>query len=86
VRLLATAKKDNTTMELASWAQSVVARGERRVEVQDFQVDMHTRRGAEMGRDIVHWWTEGAKLENKLEQTQTPWGKYLDDLYMGKKG
>ena len=38
-----------------------------------------------MGRDIVHWWTEGAQLENKLDQTQTPWGKYLDDLYMGKK-
>ena len=85
VRLLATAKKDNSTMELACWAQFVVARGERRVEVQDFQVDMHTRRGAEMGRDVKHWWTQGAKLENKLDQTQTPWGKYLDDLYMGEK-
>ena len=71
VRLLATAKKDNTTMELATWAQFAVARGERRVEVQDFQVDMHTRRGAAMGRDIVHWWTQGAKLENKLDPAQT---------------
>lgn len=85
VRLLATAKKDNTTMELASWAQFVVSRGERRLEVQDFQVDMHTRRGAAMGRDVAHWWTEGAKLENKLDQVQTPWGKYLDDLYLGRK-
>ena len=85
VRLLATAKKDNTTMELATWAQFVVARGERRVEVQDFQVDMHTRRGAAMGRDVKHWWTEGAKLENRLNAAQTPWGRYLDDLYMGRK-
>jgi replication-associated recombination protein RarA len=85
VRLLATAKKDNTTMELATWAQFAVARGERRVEVQDFQVDMHTRRGAAMGRDVVHWWTQGAKLENRLDPAQTKWGKYLDDLYMGRK-
>ena len=85
VRLLATAKKDNTTMELACWAQFAVARGERRVEVEDYQVDMHTRRGVEKGRDVVHWWTQGAKLENELNNTQTPWGKYLDDLYMGQK-
>jgi len=85
VRLLATARKDNSTMELATWAQFVVARGERKVEVQDFQVDMHTRRGVAMGRDVAHWWTQGAKLENKLNDTQTPWGQYLEDLYMGRK-
>lgn len=82
VRLLATAKKDNTTMELACWAQFSVARGERKVEVEDFHVDMHTRRGVEMGRDVKHWWTNGAKLENKLSETPTPWGQYLDNLYM----
>lgn len=81
VRLLATAKKDNTTMELASWARLVVARGERRVEVEDFHIDMHTRRGAAMGRGIGHWWAEGAKLENRLNESQSPWGKYLDKIY-----
>jgi replication-associated recombination protein RarA len=50
VRLLASAKKDNTTMELATWAQFAVARGERRVEVQDFEVDMHTRQTREQAR------------------------------------
>ena len=86
VRLLASAKKDNTTMELATWAQFAVARGERRVDVQDFQVDMHTRRGAAMGRDIVHWWTARRKTREQLDPAQTKWGKYLDDLYMGEKG
>jgi replication-associated recombination protein RarA len=85
VRLLATAKKDNTTMELACWAQFAVARGERKVEVQDYQIDMHTRQGVAKGRDVVHWWTHGAKLENKLNADPTPWGKYLDDLYLGRK-
>ncbi len=72
-------------MELACWAQFAVARGERKVEVEDYQVDMHTRRGVAQGRDIVHWSTQGAKLENKLTDTPSPWGKYLDDLYMGRK-
>jgi replication-associated recombination protein RarA len=84
VRLLATAKKDNTSMELASWAQFVTARGERKVEVQDFMVDLHTKRGAAMGRDVAHWWKDGAKLSNKLHEEQSPWGKYLEDLYLGK--
>jgi len=85
VRLLATAKKDNTSMELACWAQFATARGERKVVVEDFMVDLHTRRGAAMGRDVKHWWLDGAKLRNKLSEEQTPWGKYLDELYLGKK-
>jgi replication-associated recombination protein RarA len=85
VRLLATAKKDNTSMELACWAQFATASGERKVEVKDFMVDLHTKRGAAMGRDVAHWWNDGAKLSNKLNEEQTPWGKYLDELYTGKK-
>lgn len=83
VRLLVTAKKDNTSMELATWAQFATARGERKVVVEDFMVDLHTRRGAAMGRDVAHWWSNGAKLSNKLAEEQTPWGKYLDELYLG---
>ncbi len=85
VRLLATAKKDNASMELACWAQFSVERGERKVIVEDYQVDMHTRRGAAMGRDVKHWWTQGAKLLNKLNEAETPWGKYLTKLYLEDK-
>jgi replication-associated recombination protein RarA len=83
VRLLATAKKDNTTMQLATWAQYAVARGERKVIVEDYQVDMHTRRGVALGRDVKHWWTQGALLNNKLSESETPWGKYLTGIYTG---
>jgi replication-associated recombination protein RarA len=80
VRLLATAKKDNMSNELAGWTKEVVARGERSVEVEDFMVDMHTRLGAEMGRDAAHWWNEGAKLENRMEGYNPKWGDYLRGL------
>ncbi len=85
VRLPATAKKDNTSMELATWAQFVTARGERKVEVQDYMVDLHTRRGAAMGRDVAHWWNDGAKLQNKLTEEQSPWGRYLEGVYLAPK-
>jgi replication-associated recombination protein RarA len=82
VRLLATAKKDRTSMELAAWAESVVKRGERQVVVHDYQVDFHTRRGIEMGRGRDHWWhSGGAVLENQIEGLETKWGDYLRKLY-----
>lgn len=85
VRLLAEAKKDNVTMELATWTQHVVERGERSVRVEDYHLDMHTRRGAELGHDSWHWWTNGALLKNRLSRKRSPWGKYLNDLYNGAK-
>jgi replication-associated recombination protein RarA len=82
VRLLATAKKDRTSMELAAWVDSVVERGERSVEVHDYQVDFHTRRGTEMGRGRDHWWhSGGAVLENQIEGLDSTWGDYLRKLY-----
>src|SRR5579862_7269394 len=80
VRLLATAQKDNMSMELAGWAREVVARGERKVEVQDFMLDLHTRKGASMGRGKAHWWNEGARLENRAAGYDPKWGDYLRKL------
>jgi len=78
VRLLATAKKDRTSMELAAWAEAVTARGERRVVVHDYQVDFHTRRGTLMGRGRDHWWNSGgAVLLNQIDGLDPRWGDYL---------
>ena len=80
VRLLATAPKDNMSMELAGWTKAVVDRGERKVIVEDYMVDLHTRRGAEIGRDAAHWWNEGAKLQNRIPGYDPKWGEYLRKL------
>jgi replication-associated recombination protein RarA len=84
VRLLCTARKDRTSMELAGWAKEVVTRGERSLDIKDFMVDMHTHRGAAMGRGTEHWWSEGARLENEVGGFETKWGDYLRNLYGGK--
>jgi replication-associated recombination protein RarA len=77
VRLLASAPKDNMSMELAGWTRAVVERGERKAVVEDYMVDVHTRRGAEMGRDVAHWWNEGARLRNRIPGYDSKWGDYL---------
>jgi replication-associated recombination protein RarA len=80
VRLLASAPKDNMSMELAGWTRAVVERGERQPVVEDYMVDVHTRRGAEMGRDVAHWWNEGAQLRNRIPGYDPKWGEYLRKL------
>jgi len=80
VRVLATAPKDNMSMELAGWTRAVAERGERKPVVEDYMVDLHTRRGAEMGRDAAHWWNEGARLRNRIPGYQGKWGEYLRGL------
>jgi replication-associated recombination protein RarA len=77
VRLLASAPKDNMSMELAGWTRAVVEREERKPVVEDYMVDVHTRRGAEMGRDAAHWWNEGARLRNRIAGYDSKWGDYL---------
>ena len=83
VRILATAKKDRTSMELAGWAHEVVTRGERTVEIQDFMLDMHTARGKQMGRGTEQWWREGARLDNQIDGLESKWGDYLRKLFAG---
>ena len=81
VRLLTTAKKDRTSMELAAWAEAVTSRGERKVVVRDYHVDFHTRRGTLMGRGRDHWWhSGGAVLLNQVEGLDPRWGDYLRRL------
>ena len=86
VRILTTAKKDRTSMELAGWAHEVITRGERKVEIEDYMLDLHTRRGASMGRGTEHWWAEGARLDHQIGGFETKWGDYLRKLYGPKSG
>ncbi len=80
VRLLAAAPKDSTSMELAGWTRAVVERGERKPVVEDYMLDLHTRRGVEMGRGAAHWWNEGARLRNRIPGYDPTWGDYLRQL------
>jgi len=60
--------------------REVVDRSERKVELQDFMLDLHTRRGAGIGRGKTHWWNESAGLENSIPGYKSKWGDYLRKL------
>jgi replication-associated recombination protein RarA len=80
VRLLALSPKDRTSDEMATWVRRAVERGERRPEIIDVMLDMHTRRGREMGRDYRHWFTEGALVENELPDRDLTYRRRLEEL------
>jgi replication-associated recombination protein RarA len=66
VRLLASCQKDRTSDEMTNWVRAVVDNGEARPEIFDDALDMHTGRGQDMGRDFLHWFTQGARVENEI--------------------
>jgi hypothetical protein len=37
------------------------------VSVPDYALCVHTRAGQEMGRGLLQWWENGAKVSNELE-------------------
>jgi replication-associated recombination protein RarA len=80
VRLLALSPKDRTSDEMANWVRHTVDRGERRPEILDVMLDMHTRRGREMGRDFRHWFMEGARVENELPDRDLTYRRRLEEL------
>ncbi|MGO4841929.1 AAA family ATPase, partial [Rhizobiaceae sp. 2RAB30] len=62
IRLLATSPKDRTSDDLVNWAKHSVALGERLPEIIDVALDMHTRRGQEMGRDYRFFMEEASRV------------------------
>jgi len=62
VRVLSGSKKDRTTDDMVNWAKHVVGLGERLPEIPDVALDMHTRRGQEMGRDYLFFMSEASKV------------------------
>lgn len=78
VRLLAEAPKDRSTDELATWIRRRVARGAV-PEVFDAALDMHTRRGREMGRGFAHFFMEGARTRPESDDRNLRWRRLLLD-------
>ena len=77
VRLLATAPKNRTSSEHADWVVTQVALGAALVEVPDHARCVHTRAGQELGRGLVQWWAEGARVADEVPDADH---RYRDEL------
>lgn len=71
VRYLALARKDRSSDEMYTWVRGGVADGTLRPTIPDYAVDMHTARGATMGRGFSHFFTEGVQVAPELPNRDT---------------
>lgn len=73
VRVIAQSPKDRTSDDMVNWARLEVAVRDQAPEVPDFAIDMHTRRGWEMGRGYEHFMSEASWVENEIPNRDTTW-------------
>lgn len=66
IRLIAESPKDRTTDDMVNFARLENQVRDHAPEVPDFAIDMHTRRGAEMGRGYEHFMKEASRVENAI--------------------
>lgn len=66
IRLLCAARKDRTSDDMAAWARHALDSG-MLPEIPDYALDMHTRRGQQMGRDGVHFLEEASRVSNEID-------------------
>ena len=75
IRLLSTSAKDRTTDDMVNWAKRSSELGETSPEIPDVALDMHTRRGQQMGRDYSFFMSEASKVTPEINDKDQ---KYRD--------
>ena len=85
IRVMAASQKDRTTDDMVNWAKHAVALGETLPQIPDFALDMHTRRGQEMGRDYRCFIDEASKVSPQIENRDETYRQWImDALAAGK--
>ena len=76
IRVLAGSTKDRTSDDMVNWAKRSMELGENLPEIPDVALDMHTRRGQDMGRDYLFFMQEASKVVpeiNDRDQRYRDW-------------
>ncbi|MCA0455309.1 MAG: AAA family ATPase [Chloroflexi bacterium] len=77
VRVLCQSQKERGTDDLNNWITTAVEQNGVLPVIPDYAIDMHTRRGQEMGRDYRHFLTEASRVLPELPDRDRT---YLDRL------
>jgi replication-associated recombination protein RarA len=85
VRFLCACPKDRSSDEMAIWIKREVEEGRRLPAIPDYALDLHTKRGSEMGRGMDHFLEEGAKLIPELPNRDTTYRQRVLALLKGEK-
>jgi replication-associated recombination protein RarA len=71
VRYLCAQKKDRSSDEMVMWMKRKVEGGDVLPAIPDYAIDLHTRRGQAIGRDLSHFISEAAKIHPELPDRDT---------------
>lgn len=77
VRVLCKSEKERGSDELHAWVARAVGQAGKLPTIPDYAIDMHTRRGQEIGRDYAHFLTEASKVAPEMPNRDRT---YLDRL------
>jgi cytoplasmic iron level regulating protein YaaA (DUF328/UPF0246 family) len=66
-------RKDRSSDELINWIKQT----DTLPEIPDYAIDMHTKRGKEMGRDLKHFYDEASKVSPEKEDRNTSYREKL---------
>jgi replication-associated recombination protein RarA len=80
VRYLCACQKDRSSDEMTIWIKREVESGRLLPTIPDYALDMHTARGNEMGRDLHHFFEQGAKLIPELTDRDTTYRQRILEL------
>jgi len=84
VRVLCQSQKERGSDELLNWVSRVVADEGRLPDIPDYALDMHTRRGQEMGRGMEHFLTEASKVLPEMPGRDTTYRDRLLKVLQSK--
>jgi len=77
VRVLSQSQKERGSDHLLNWLRQAVEEDGQLPQIPDYALDMHTRRGQEMGRDVLHFLTEASKVTPELPGHDTTYYERL---------
>ncbi len=83
VRYLCGCKKDRSSDEMLNWIKLAGEKENLRMQIPDYAIDMHTRRGAEMGRNIEHFLEEASRVQPELPGRDTTYRERMLKLLKG---
>lgn len=84
VRVLCASEKERGSDDLKNWGLQAVQNGTVPT-IPDYAIDMHTKRGQEMGRDFLHFLTEASKVEPEIANRDRTYLNKLIEMAKNEK-
>ncbi len=77
IRVLTRSENDRTSDDMVNWAKRSIELGDKLPEIPDVALDMHTRRGQEMGRDYLFFMSEASLVIPEIKDKDQKYKQWI---------